>query len=233
MQTRTIKLWDLPTRLFHWSLVLLMLATATTGIIGGSYITLHGQLGIAILGLLAFRLTWGFVGSTYARFSNFIRGPQSISAYLRGQWTGVGHNPLGAFSVLGLIGLTLFQACTGLFANDDIAFTGPLFSLVSKSVSNTLTSLHRLNIWPLGALVALHIAAIVFYRVAHRENLVTPMVTGEKVLPHNHPAQSARGGGWIAFLFALAVAGAVVWVASGKLLPPAPPPMPVEAAPAW
>ena len=231
--TRTILLWDLPTRFFHWGLALLMLAAIGTGLAGGAYINAHGKLGILILGLVAFRLAWGVLGSTYARFSTFIKGPSSIASYLKGQWQGVGHNPLGALSVLGLLGLITLQAVSGLFTNDDIAFTGPLYNLVSVATSKTLTTLHRLNVWALGGLITLHIAAILFYRIAKKEDLVTPMLTGKKALPTNHPAISAQGGGWIALILALAFAAASIWAASGGFLPPPPPPPAQEQSPGW
>jgi hypothetical protein len=109
MNRQRIRLWDLPTRLFHWLLVILVLASFISGKIGGNAMDWHGKFGLAILGLLTFRLVWGIVGSTYARFASFFPTPASVLAYLRGQWRGVGHNPLGALSVFGLLVLLAFQ----------------------------------------------------------------------------------------------------------------------------
>ena len=144
MTNKRIKVWDLPTRLFHWLLALDIGAALVTGQIGGNLIDWHGRLGILAVGLVAFRLTWGLVGSTYARFSQFLPSQEAIAAYLKGQWQGLGHNPLGALSVLALLGLVTLQAISGLFANDDIAFNGPLFNLVSKDISDRITGVHKL-----------------------------------------------------------------------------------------
>ena len=227
-----IQLWDLPTRLFHWSLALLVCGAIITGKIGGGAMVWHGRIGIALVGLLVFRLIWGFVGSTYARFSSFLPTPASIAAYLRGQWRGLGHNPLGALSVLGLLALIAVQVGTGLLANDDIAFRGPLSDLISKEFSDKLSGYHRLAINGLIAMIVLHLCALVFYAHIKKDNLVKPMIVGTKEVS-DPDARAAQGGGVLAFVVALAIALAVVWAANGGLLPPPPPPAPAEATPAW
>lgn len=221
--------WDLPTRLFHWSLVVLVAAAFVTAKIGGSAMAWHGRLGLAILGLLVFRIVWGFAGSTYARFTQFVRGPAAIRAYLKGTWQGQGHNPFGAFSVLALLGVLAAQAATGLFANDDIAFEGYLYPLVGGELSGKITGIHHLLEKALMALVALHVGAIVFYARVRKHNLVKPMLTG---WADGKPCESARGGGAVAFIAAALIAAASVWAASGALLPPPPPP-PATEAPAF
>jgi len=221
--------WDLPTRLFHWSLVVLVVAAFVTAKIGGNAMVWHGRLGLAILGLLVFRLAWGFAGSTYARFARFVRGPAAIRAYLKGDWRGQGHNPIGALSVLALLGVLAVQAATGLFANDDIAFEGYLYALVSSELSGKITGIHHLLEKALMALVALHVGAIVFYARVRKHNLVKPMLTGWAA---GKPCESARGGGAVAFIAAALIAIAAVWAASGALLPPPPPP-PTTEAPAF
>jgi cytochrome b len=226
---RPILVWDLPTRLFHWLLVALMVAAFVTGQLGGDLIQWHGRLGLAIIGLLAFRLVWGFVGSTYARFASFIPRPATIVAYLRGRWRGLGHNPMGALSVYGLLTVVAIQAVTGLFANDDIAFQGPLAALVDGTTSQFLTSIHRLNVGLLLALVGLHLAAILFYTWVKRESLVPPMITGIKLV-EDAQAEPAAGGGLVPFLVALLIALGVVSLAAGVLIEPPPPPPP---APEW
>ena len=211
-----IKIWDLPTRLFHWLLVLS---------VAGAFITesldemeWHGRVGLFVLGLLVFRLIWGFVGSTYARFTQFIRGPQSIRAYLKGEWKGLGHNPIGALSVLALLGTLGLQVGTGLFANDDGSFYGPLARLVSEGVSGNLTELHEAMEPVLIVLLCLHIAAIFFYAHVKKDNLVKPMLTGWK----EAEGEAARGGGLVPFLIAVGLAAGAVYLASGALLPPPP-----------
>jgi len=229
MTTRKVRVWDLPTRLFHWLLAVLVVAAYVTGQLGGSFIQWHGRVGIAILGLLTFRLVWGFIGSTYARFADFVPGPAHLWAHLRGHWSGLGHNPLGALSVLALLGVMSYQAVTGLFANDDIAFSGPLRALVSGDTSDWLSGLHRQNYWPIIVLVALHVGAVLFYAVFKKDNLVKPMITGDKEVDEAD-AQAAQGGGIVALLLALAITAAVLYAATGSFIAPPPPPPPV---PAW
>lgn len=227
------KTWDLPLRLFHWLLVASVSAAFITAQIGGNLMVWHGRLGVLIAGLLGFRLVWGLVGSTHARFASFVRGPAAIKAYLAGRWpeTG-GHNPLGALSVLALIGILAFQTGTGLLANDDISFNGPLFDLVSKETSDTLTKVHHLGEKLVMLLVGLHLAAIVFYGRVKGHKLVGPMITGRKesALPLAVPT----GGGLLALVLAVGCGLAVAYGASGAWMPaPPPPPAAAPAAPAW
>lgn len=226
-----VRVWDLPLRLFHWLLAAAVAAAVLTGQIGGNLMVWHGKLGILITGLLGFRLAWGFVGSSHSRFASFVRGPTAIAAYLRGHWLGLGHNPLGALSVLGLLAVLGLQAAGGLFANDDIAFQGPLYGLVSKDTSDWMTSLHRKGFWLVLTLVALHIAAIVFYTQVKGEKLVGAMLSGQKEVADHQPTEAPTGGGVIALVFALTVGIASAWVASGAWVPP-PPPEPATT-PAW
>jgi cytochrome b len=223
------RVWDLPTRIFHWALVVLVLGAFVSAKIGGNAMVWHGRLGLAILGLLAFRVVWGFVGSTYARFGQFVRGPAAIRAYLKGEWRGQGHNPLGALSVLALLGVLAAMAATGLFANDDIAFEGYLVPLVGGDLSGRITGIHHLLEKLLMLVVALHVGAILFYARVRKHNLVKPMLTG---WADGKPCESARGGGALAFAAAVLIALAAVWAASGALLPPPPPP-PATEAPAF
>jgi len=220
---RIIRLWDLPTRLFHWLLVIAVAGAVVSTKLGGSWMAWHERFGLAIVGLLSFRLAWGFVGSTYARFGQFLQGPGAVSAYLKGRWRGVGHNPLGALSVFALLGVFGFQAVTGLFANDDIAFNGPLYPLVSSDVSGMLSSWHRQAEWFLYGLVMVHIFAVMFYTLVRRDNLLAPMITGRKKVADAR-IKTAHGGGLIALSVSLVFAICAVWVASGGLVPPPPPP---------
>ena len=233
MSKQRIRLWDLPTRLFHWLLAGLVVASFVSGKIGGNAMDWHGKFGLAILGLLAFRLVWGFAGSTYARFVSFLPTPAKVLAYLRGQWRGVGHNPLGAFSVFGLLLLLAFQVGTGLFGNDDIAFRGPLYELIGKDLSDRLTGLHKLSVNVLIALVTLHIVAIAFYVRVKKDHLIRPMLTGWKDVAPGEGA-SASGGGALPLAVALLVAVATVYGGSGAWLPtPPPPPVSAPATPSW
>lgn len=225
---RLIRVWDLPTRVSHWLLVALVLAAFITGQVGDPLIQWHGRIGISILGLLAFRLTWGFCGSTYARFRDFFPSPQRLLAYSRGQWRGVGHNPLGALAVFALLGILGLQGVTGLFAQDDIAFQGPLMPLVDTEVSRWLTRVHRLNFQFVLAVTIFHVTAILFYALVEEDNLVIPMLTGLKEV-EVFEAQSASGGGFRSFLLALLLALGVVAVVSGVFIEQPPPP----PAPAW
>lgn len=229
MKQRVIRVWDLPTRVSHWSAVALFAAAIVSVKIGGNAMDWHGRFGLALLGLVAFRVVWGVVGSTYARFSDFVPGPRALADYLAGRWRGAGHNPLGALSVLVLLALVAFQSVSGLFANDDIAFRGPLAGLVAGDASAAITALHQQAEWLLYAAVALHVGAVMYHLHAKKDNLVAPMITGTKAVS-DPAAQSAEGGSLVAFVIALAIAAAAVWAASGGLLPP---PEPPPAVPAW
>lgn len=231
MEIRKIPVWDLPVRLFHWLLVLLVVGAFITGLKGGNLIDWHGYIGIAIIGLVVFRIIWGFVGSTYARFVNFLPCPKKIIAYLKGQWHGVGHNPLGSLSVYALLGLMIFQAGTGLFANDDVAFEGPLYTLISRSTSDWLTTLHRYGMWLIVFMVSFHVLAILFYAVVKRHDLVLPMFTGiDKTT--DPEVQPRKGGGIVAFLISVVVAAGITWAVAGGLVSPPPSP-PVQDLPTW
>lgn len=231
-----IKVWDLPTRLVHWSLVLLICAAIISGKLGGNAIAWHGRIGLTILGLLAFRIAWGFLGSTHARFANFIPTLSSLRSHLRGQWHGVGHNPLGAFSVFAMLAMIGLQLATGLLANDDIAFRGPLFGLIDTELSNTLTGIHKVSINVLIALIALHIGAILFYALIRKTNLVKAMFSGSKELAPEDANKTAKttGGGPLAFIAALLIALASVYAGSGAWIPAAPPvPASAPQTPGW
>jgi cytochrome b len=221
LKSQLILVWDLPLRLFHWLLLLAVSGALISVQLG--WMQWHGRFGLAVLGLLTFRIVWGLVGSTHARFWNFVPGPRRLLAYLQGRHQPIGHNPLGALSVLAMLGVLLFQASSGLFATDDIAFSGPLRRAVDSSTSTLLTSWHMRMEWVIYGLIALHIAAVLFHVLIRKENLIRPMITGSKPVAEAS-GESAQGGGWIAFLIALAVTGLVLWIADGALLAEPPPP---------
>src|ERR1700759_4527995 len=175
---RGFLLWDLPLRVFHWSLVAAVTVAVVTGELGGAWMPWHGRAGLVIVGLLVFRLAGGVVGSATARFTQFAPRPSALIAYLRGRWRGVGHNPLGALAVFALLGLLSLQAATGLFGNDDIAFAGPLNHLVGDGAGSRATGWHRLLADGLFVLLALHLLAVAFHVVVKRHRLIRPMITG-------------------------------------------------------
>ncbi|HEX6704354.1 MAG TPA: cytochrome b/b6 domain-containing protein [Albitalea sp.] len=192
------RVWDLPTRLFHWVLACCVIGSVISAKIGGNAMPWHFRLGYVVFTLLAFRLVWGLVGGHWSRFSSFIYSPATVLRYLRGQSRhdehhDVGHSPLGAFSVFGLLGILALQVGTGLFADDEIANTGPLIKFVSGDTSLRLTSWHKTwGQWLIISLVTLHVLAIVFYLVRRRRNLVHPMIVGDKPLPPGVPPSTDR-----------------------------------------
>jgi cytochrome b len=175
-----IRVWDLPLRLFHWFLVMAVIGSFVSVKLGGNAMIWHGRFGYTVLALIFFRLIWGFVGTHHARFAQFIKSPKAIFAYLKNPAETPGHSPVGAVSVLILLGLFLAQALAGLFASDDIAFDGPLVKYVASTWVELLTSFHRLNEWVLLALVGVHVSAILYYKYAKRINLISAMITGDK-----------------------------------------------------
>ena len=193
--TATVTVWDLPLRLFHWSLVLCVIGAFVTIKVGGGWMIWHMRFGYAVLALLLFRLIWGFIGGRHARFSDFIVSPATLLGYLRkrsGLTISLGHNPLGSLSVIAMIALFLTQAMLGLFSNNDIFTEGPLAHLVSKDSSDMLTGWHKLGEQVLLAVVGLHLAAIAFYRFGRGQRLVRAMVTGNKaVTPARREAELA------------------------------------------
>lgn len=218
---RRVRVWDLPTRLFHWSLALAVLCAVVTAKVGGAAIDWHFRLGYLICTLLLFRLMWGVVGGRWSRFVHILHAPGTLWRYLRGQ-TGphehleVGHSPLGSLSVLALLGLLLVQVGSGLIADDEIASTGPLVRFVASATSLAATSWHRSGgQWILLGLIGLHLAAIAFYRLGRGKDLVRPMLTGDKLLPADVPASRDGGSAWLLALLLLALsAGCVAWLVS-------------------
>ncbi len=212
-----IRVWDLPTRLFHWMLVACVIGSFITVKLGGLWMDWHVRFGLAILGLIVFRVIWGLIGPRYARFSQFLRGPRTVLRYLRGNSAhAAGHSPLGAWSVMALLLALGFQAFSGLFANDDVLTTGPL-AWLSEDWSDTLTGLHQRNEWIMIALIALHIGAIFWYRLKRRKDLIGPMIHGDAHIATEagKPVQSAQDS-WLlrsgALVLAAAIAAGVWWL---------------------
>lgn len=210
-----VRVWDLPTRLFHWLLVFFVVGLVLTGKSGGNALHWHARFGYAVLTLLAFRFAWGFVGGRWSRFTSFVYRPAHVMDYLSGRARPehlVGHNPLGAGSVFAMLLVLLAQAATGLFADDEAGFVGPLNALLSTDRGLALTSYHRnVGQWLIFALVALHVAAIVYYVLRKRQPLVRTMIVGDKELPWL--AKSARDDAASRSLAAVLLAGCagLVW----------------------
>lgn len=182
------RIWDPLLRGFHWLIATAVIVTWMLGHYGPSKMTLHFWLGYLILALLAFRLVWGFVGPQSARFSHFFRGPGATWAYARrflsrepSYWPG--HNPMGALSVLAMIGVLGAQALSGLFVDpDDYINVGPLADKVDGATRKALLSWHHLGGTLVLILVLLHVGIILFYRFWKHEDLVRPMITGWKMV---------------------------------------------------
>ena len=202
-----VRVWDLPTRLFHWSLVVLVAFSVVTAQLGGLWLDWHMRSGYAILALIVFRLLWGIAGSRYARLAHFVRGPRIVLEYVQGRHPGAqaGHNPLGALAVVAILAVLLVQAGTGLFANDGSFTEGPLARLVGSATGEMLSTVHRWGEPAICALLVLHLGAVLFYLVVRRDNLVGPMITGDR---HGIDAPGVNDGPalWLRAMVLLAVA---------------------------
>ncbi len=215
----TVRIWDLPTRLFHWLLAVSVIGLIVTAKVGGDAMNWHFRLGYVVFALLLFRLVWGFVGGRWSRFASFFPTPARLGRYLRGQARPedhAGHNPLGAFSVLAMLLVLAAQVGTGLFSDDDIAFAGPLTGLVAGSTVRAASSYHKdVGQLLVIGLVVLHLLAIAFYFFAKRKNLVRPMVTGDKTRAEAGGVTAATDGfrrRALALVLIALAAGVVTWV---------------------
>jgi cytochrome b len=204
-----IRIWDAPTRLVHWLLVALVAFSWWTAENGR--MDWHRYSGYALLGVLVFRIYWGIVGSSTARFSQFIKAPRTMVQYLRERPAMAGHNPLGALSVIALLMLLVTQVGLGLFAVDiDGLESGPLSHLVSFDEGREYAKSHELVFNILLAFIVLHIAAVLFYLFVKRDNLIAPMITGTKKWAAANVPQLKFASWWIA-VPGIAIAAAVVW----------------------
>ena len=217
---RTVVVWDFPVRLFHWALVLLLVIAWSTAQAGLDWMRYHLYAGYGILGLILFRLMWGFVGSFHARFAHFVAVPRSAWRYAADLARGrhhayLGHNPLGGYMVLLLLALVLVQVITGLFASDDILIEGPLAHTLAGRFSRFATAIHAVNVNVLIVAAALHVGAIAYHRWRFGEHLVTAMLTGRKTVASDEvPAQTAVSV-WRALALSLLSAGLVAWIVTG------------------
>lgn len=196
--SRQVQVWDIAVRSFHWLLVALLALSWYTGKNGGlDEMTWHLWSGSAVLALVLFRVVWGLVGSTSARFGHFLYGPGEAIRYAAGLARRqpvhyAGHTPLGGWMVALMLVSLFVQAATGMFANDDIVAEGPLVGWVSKETSDWLTTIHKWNFEVLLVLAGVHIAAVLYYALVLRLNLVRAMITGRKTLAEGHAAASLR-----------------------------------------
>ena len=186
-----MRIWDLPIRLFHWTIVVLILLSWLSA--REDWMRIHVLSGLSVMTLLLFRFTWGFIGSDSARFSRFLKSPLEAFRHLlelhrREPDREVGHNAAGGWMVLVMLGVLLIQVITGLCANDDVLTDGPLVPMLGKERSDYLTHIHHVNFTVLEILVALHVLAIIAYRMLKGHNLLWPMITGKKRLPGATPA---------------------------------------------
>lgn len=215
----TVRIWDLPTRLFHWLLVACVIALVITGNIGGNAMVWHFRLGYSVLTLVLFRIVWGFVGGHWSRWAQLDLSPGRVLAYLRGaigtsSWAG--HNPMGSWSVLLMLLWLLLQVSTGLVSDDDIANAGPLTALVSGATVSAATAWHKgLGKLVLIVLVLVHVGAIVWYRVRKAQALVPAMLHGHKSLAERVPAsRDDLRTRLLALVIGLLCAAAVAWLVS-------------------
>jgi cytochrome b len=215
---RPVRVWDLPTRLFHWLLAAAVIGAVVTAKVGGNAMVWHTRLGLMVLALLVFRLAWGFVGGHWSRFASFAYGPASVRAYLRGD-SGpggrfdIGHSPLGALSVFALLAVLVLQVATGLVADDEVATVGPLNRFVEVATGLKATAWHeRVGQYLIIALVVAHVGAVLYYLQAKRRNLIAPMWHGDKPLAPDTPASA---DGWRQRLLALVLIAIGLGLAGG------------------
>ena len=220
-QNLTVRVWDLPTRTFHWLLAFCVIGSIVSAKIGGNAMAWHFRCGYVVLTLLAFRLLWGFVGGHWSRFARFVYAPSTTLRYLRGssredEFHEVGHSPLGAVSVFAFLALLLVQVATGLVADDEISNAGPLVKLVSGATSSLATNWHKnFGQWLIITLIVLHLGAVTYYWLRQRSNLVAPMLHGDKPLAPHVPASDdgTRARALAAVLLVVCAAG-VTWLIS-------------------
>jgi len=186
---KIIRVWDLPIRLFHWLLVLCIIGSLVSVNFIDNVMNWHAYFGYSVLTLLIFRIVWGFVGSTHARFSLFFTNREGVLNYLQGKAPRVlGHSPLGALSIFAILLALSVQALTGLFADDEIAFQGPLAKYVSNSLVSILSEIHETNQVVIYILITIHIAAIIYYKKFKSEDLIKPMISGDKEIDPSEEA---------------------------------------------
>lgn len=179
-----VRVWDLPTRVFHWALLACVIGAVASAQLGGNWMDWHPRCGAAILGLLVFRIIWGFAGPRYARFRSFAHGPQAVWAHLKAarnrSHRHAGHSPAGWASVFAMLGVLVALSASGLLSSDSISLEGALVRFASESIVDWATRVHVWLQWVLYTLVGLHLAAVLAYLLVKKDNLIGPMVHGDK-----------------------------------------------------
>ncbi len=217
IQPTTIRVWDLPTRIFHWALAASFMGLLTTAFIAGEAMVWHFRFGYTVLCLLLFRLVWGLIGGHWSRFASFIYSPGAVLDYVKGRAPPqhrVGHNPMGAISVFALLFFLLAQVASGLVSDDEIATVGPLAKWVPNAVVRLATTYHAdIGKLVLIALASMHVGAILFYRLKKGDDLVAPMIHGNKQTGFAVPGarDDARSRLLAAAVFAMCTA-LVLWM---------------------
>ncbi len=213
--SQRVRVWDLPTRLFHWALLACVVGLVVTAKVGGNAMVWHFRLGHMVLALLLFRLTWGLVGGHWSRFTSFLHSPGDAWSYLRGRGQpelSIGHSPTGAVSVFALLAVLLLQVVSGLSSDDEIAFAGPLTSFLPGDVVSQATRYHKdWGQWLVLGLIALHITAVLYYVWARKQALIRPMVDGDKTLAVPATASRDDAGMRLRALLILALCSAVAY----------------------
>ena len=213
-----VLVWDLPVRLIHWGLVLAVFGAWLTRELEGDWFAWHVRCGYAVLVLTATRVLWGFVGTRHARFGAFLRGPAVVFSYARklldrDSAPHTGHNPLGAWMIVVMLALLFAQATTGLFANDQIFQTGPLFGYVTGEQSDRLTTLHKQLFDVLWVVIVLHVVAVLFYQLYKRQDLLRPMFSGRKLREAVAPGEEISSSRLVlALLLAALIGAALAWL---------------------
>jgi len=210
--------WDLPVRLMHWALAFAVLGSWLTQELEGDWFKYHVWCGYAVLLIVSTRIVWGLVGTRHARFASFVRGPGAIVGYVRSLFSSrsertTGHNPLGALMIVAFLGLLLAQAVTGLFANDQIFNTGPLFGYITGSLSDRLTTIHKQLFDVLTGAIALHVLAVLAHWWLKQENLIWPMFTGRKRAADVPPGAEISGSRtWLAAVIVAVFGALLAWL---------------------
>jgi cytochrome b len=216
-----VAVWDLPVRFVHWAMVVLLIGLIVTGKLGADWLEWHMRFGQTMLALVVFRVIWGFVGSRNARFSSFLYGPSHVVRYTRSLFRGheihATHNPLGGWMVVLLLAALLAQAVMGLFTNDDILWGGPFSERVTKETSDGISAVHRRFWWVIVVLSSIHIGAVLAYLALLKDNLIVPMVTGDKQLPAGVASPEDAAASSAKALVLLALCGLAVWYVANRL----------------
>lgn len=226
--TKQALIWDLPTRIFHWSLATCFFGAWITHEMEASGFWLHTIFGYSALVLVLWRLGWGYIGTRYALFRNFIAGPRSTLAYLRAEASDpstiqVGHSPTGGWAIIAMLALIGLQACSGLLNGGELLMEGPWFHAVPGWAKDFAHEFHELNFNILLGLVGLHLAAILFYAVKRKRNLLPAMITG-----YSKAGGDSQGVGshrLLPALLLLALAALIVWTIVSLAPPPSADPM--------